>query len=249
MRRWHIPPDWSYLPTPGRQARQTLAGGTRIDRQTATANTEEKGSKHSERDKQPSYCQITKLAVYRTEPPACLGGAGSSPPFGCSSWSQPGDGVRCLSTTKVRLSSQPHAGNLCPPSNRTPSCTHSTCHATHQCHGCIVCRLPTTIPHSPPRYLAGKETGSAPHGSGRIGGLGLPGRASLAPGATCPRIQLPCLVTGSGRASPGLSLVTQNKQSLLTGREVRDAQRRRPLCLEGSSSCVARYPPKAGTRI
>ena len=39
---------------------------------------------------------------------------------------------------------------------------------------------------------------------------------------------------------------TQNKQSLLTGREVRDAQRRRPLCLKGSSSCVARYPPKAG---
>ena len=28
MRRWHIPPDWSDLPTPGRQARQTLAGGT-----------------------------------------------------------------------------------------------------------------------------------------------------------------------------------------------------------------------------
>ena len=63
-------------------------------------------------------------------------------PFVSSSWSQPGDGVRCLSTTKVRLSSQPHAGNLCPPSNRTPSCTHSTCHATHQCHGCIVCRYP-----------------------------------------------------------------------------------------------------------
>ena len=158
-------------------------------------------------------------------------------PFVSSSWSQPGNGVRCLSTTKVRLSSQPHAGNLCPPSNRTPSCTHSTCHATHQCHGCIVCRLPTTIPHSPPRYLAGKETGSAPHGSGRIGGLGLPGRALLAPGATCPKIQLPCLVTGSGRASPGLSLVTQNKQSLLTGREVRDAKRRRPLYLKGSSSC------------
>ena len=163
MRRWHIPPDWSYLPTPGRQARQTLAGGTRIDRQTATANTGEKGSKHSERDKQPSYCQITKLAVYRTEPPACLGGAGSSsPPFGCISWSQPGDGVRCLSTTKVRLSSEPHAENLCPPSNRTPSCAHTSCHGTHQCHPCIVCRLPTTIPHSPPRYLAGKETGSAP---------------------------------------------------------------------------------------
>ena len=31
----HIPPDWSDLPTPGRQARQTLAGGTRIDRQAA----------------------------------------------------------------------------------------------------------------------------------------------------------------------------------------------------------------------
>ena len=54
------------------------------------------------------------------------------------------------------------------------------------------------------------------------------------------------------RIGPGfprpLSRHTQNKQSLLTGREVRDAQRRRPLCLEGSSSCVARYPPKAGTR-
>ena len=53
------------------------------------------------------------------------------------------------------------------------------------------------------------------------------------------------------RIGPGfprpLSRHTQNKQSLLTGREVRDAQRRRPLCLEGSSSCVARYPPKAGT--
>ena len=56
-------------------SRQTLAGGTRIDRQTATANMEEKGSKHSERDKQPSYCQITKLAVYRTEPPTRFGGA------------------------------------------------------------------------------------------------------------------------------------------------------------------------------
>ena len=164
-----------------------------------------------------------------------------------SSWSQPGNRVRCLSTTKVRRSSQPHAGNLCPPSNRTPSCTHSTCHATHQCHGCIVCRLPTTIPHSPPRYLScGQGNGIRPQGSGRIGGLGLPGRAMLVPGATCPKIQLPCLVTGSGRASPA-SLVTQNKQSLLTGREVRDAKRRRPLYLKGSTSCVARYPPKAGT--
>ena len=31
VRRWHTPPDWSDLPTQGRQARQTLAGGTRID--------------------------------------------------------------------------------------------------------------------------------------------------------------------------------------------------------------------------
>ena len=54
-------------------------------------------------------------------------------------------------------------GNLCTPSNRTPSCTHSTCHATHQCHGCIVCRLPTTIPHSPPRYLScGQGNGIRP---------------------------------------------------------------------------------------
>ena len=70
-------------------------------------------------------------------------------------------------------------------------------------------------------------------------------RPSLArAGRHVSKIQLPCLVTGSSRASRPLSRHTQNKQSLLTGREVRDAQRRRPLCLEGSSSCVARYPPK-----
>ena len=71
-------------------------------------------------------------------------------------------------------------------------------------------------------------------------------RPSLArAGRHVSKIQLPCLVTGSGRASPGLSLVTQNKQSLLTGREVRDAKRRRPLYLKGSSSRVARYLAKA----
>ena len=166
-------------------------------------------------------------------------------PFVSSSWSQPGNRVRCLSTTKVRLSSQPHAGNLCPPSNRTPSCTHSTCHATHQCHGCIVCRLPTTIPHSPPRYLAGKETGSAPHGSGRIGGLGLPGRASLAPGATCPKIQLPCLVTGSGRASPGLSLVT-HKTNNPCGRKQRSL-RCHPASRRLDPASI--YHPASGTRL
>ena len=72
---WYTPPDWADLPTPGRQARQTLAGGTKVDRQTATANTGEKGSKHSEQDKQPNYCKLTKLAVYRTEPPTRFGGA------------------------------------------------------------------------------------------------------------------------------------------------------------------------------
>ena len=169
MRQWYTPPGWADLPAPGRQARQSLAGGTKIDRQTATtANTGEKGSKHSEQDKQPSYCQITKLAVYRTEPPASFGGAGSSPSVyadlaGRSSSATSDDCTpqRCDS----RLSSQAHAENLCPPSNRTPSCAHTSCHGTHQCHPCIVCRLPTTIPHSPPRYLAGKDTGSAPTGA------------------------------------------------------------------------------------
>ena len=185
MRRWHTPPDWSDLPTQGRQARQTLAGGTRIDRQTATANTEEKGSKHSERDKQPSYCQITKLAVYRTEPPASFGGAGSSPSVyadlaGRSSSATSDDCTpqRCDSHPKRT----PRISARLP--NRTPSCAHTACHGTHHCLACIVYRLPTTIPHSPPRYLAGKKTGSAPHGSGRIGGLGLPGRAVLAPGVS-----------------------------------------------------------------
>mgnify|MGYP006945519111 CR=1 FL=1 len=40
MRQWYTPPGWADLPAPGRQARQSLAGGTKIDRQTATtANT------------------------------------------------------------------------------------------------------------------------------------------------------------------------------------------------------------------
>ena len=57
--------------------------------------------------------------------------------------------------------------------------------------------------------------------------------------ATCPSNVLPYLVT---RIGPGLpaSLSSQPKQSLLTGREVRDTQRSRP-------ACVARYPPRAGT--
>ena len=169
-------------------------------------------------------------------------------PFVSSSWSQPGDGVRCLSTTKVRLSSQPHAGNLCPPSNLKPSCTHSSCHGTHHCHACIVCRLPTTIPHSPPRYLSCGQRKRDPPPRERTDRRTGTTRPSLArAGRHVSKIQLPCLVTGSSRASRPLSRHTQNKQSLLTGREVRDAQRRRPLCLEGSSSCVARYPPKAGT--
>jgi len=154
--------------------------------------------------------------------------------------------------------------DVCPPQrcdahpNRTPGICARLPIARHRAHTAPAMPLTSAMAASfvvypPPSHilrqdiLRARKRDPPPHGSGRIGGLGLPGRASLAPGATCPKIQLPCLVTGSGRASPGLSLVTQNKQSLLTGREVRDAQRRRPLCLEGSSSCVARYPPKAGT--
>ena len=45
-------------------------------------------------------------------------------------------------------------------------------------------------------------------------------------------------------APPGLSLVTQQTIPAYRTREVRDAKRRRPLYLKGSSTCVARYPPK-----
>ena len=69
--------------------------------------------------------------------------------------------------------------------------------------------------------VLGARLRPAPLGSGRIGGLGQAGRAPLVPVATCPKIQLPNLQGLGG--PPGLSLVTQNKQSLLTGREVRDA--------------------------
>ena len=167
MRRWHIPPDWSYLPTPGRQARQTLAGGTRIDRQTATANTGEKGSKHSERDKQPSSCQITKLAVYRTEPPACLGGAGSSPPE--------------LVAAAGRSSAT--ESDACPPRrcdshpNRTPRICARLPIARHRAHTQAAMALTSAthasfVVYPPPShilrqdiFLAGKETGSAPTGA------------------------------------------------------------------------------------
>ena len=133
--------------------------------------------------------------------------------------------------------------------------SHAIVHTQHlPCHSPVPWLHRLSFTHHHPTFSAKisflrARKRDPPHGSGRIGGLGLPGRASLAPGATCPKIQLPCLVTGSGRASPGLSLVTQNKQSLLTGREVRDAKRRRPIYLKGSSSCVARYPPKAGTGL
>ena len=70
--------------------------------------------------------------------------------------------------------------------------------------------------------VLGARLRPAPLWSGRIGGLGLADRAPLVPVATCPKIQLPNL-QGLGGPS-GRSLVTQNKQSLLTGREVRDAE-------------------------
>ena len=166
MRRWHIPPDWSDLPTPGRQARQTLAGGTRIDRQTATANTGEKGSKHSERDKQPSYCQITKLAVYRTEPPARFGGA------------------VCVGPSSAVAGRSPATeSDVCPPQrcdshpNRTPGICARLPIARHRAHTAPAMPLTSAMAASfvvypPPShilrqdiFLAGKETGSAPKGA------------------------------------------------------------------------------------
>ena len=94
-------------------------------------------------------------------------------------------------------------------------------------------------------FLAGKGNGIRPQGSGRIGGLGLPGRASLAPGATCPKIQLPCLVTGSGRASPGLSLVT-HKTNNPCGRKQRSL-RCHPASRRLDPASI--YHPASGTRL
>ena len=66
--------------------------------------------------------------------------------------------------------------------------------------------------------------------SDRRTGTSLPSSARVRQ-ATCPSNVLPYLVT---RIGPGLpaSLSSQPKQSLLTGREVRAAKRRRPLHLE-----------------
>ena len=70
--------------------------------------------------------------------------------------------------------------------------------------GCLGGKIATR----PTRARADRRTGTSRPSAARAG-------------SHVPKIQLPNLVT---RASP--SLVTQNKQSLLTGREVRDAKRR-----------------------
>ena len=162
-------------------------------------------------------------------------------PFVSSSWSQPGDGVRCLSTTKVRLSSQTHAGNLCPPSNRTPSCTHSTCHATHQCHGCIVCRLPTTIPHSPPRYLAGKHTGPAPMGADGSEDWDYPAEPCS---RRAPRVQNPLALFGN-RIGPGFPrpLSRHTKQTIPTYRTRGPRRAAAPTPLPGRKQLVCSSIP------
>ena len=78
----------------------------------------------------------------------------------------------------------------------------------------------------------GDVTRSLRERADRRTGTSLPSSARVRQ-ATCPSNVLPYLVT---RIGPGLpaSLSSQPKQSLLTGREVRDAQRRRPLCLKGT---------------
>ena len=77
----------------------------------------------------------------------------------------------------------------------------------------------------------GDGTRSLRERADRRTGTSLPSSARVRQ-ATCPSNVLPYLVT---RIGPGLpaSLSSQPKQSLLTGREVRAAKRRRPLHLEG----------------
>ena len=113
-----------------------------------------------------------------------------------------------------------HKGATLIPSARRESVpafqSHAIVHTQHlPCHSPVPWLHRLSFTHHHPTFSAkiscGQGNGIRPHGSGRIGGLGLPGRALLAPGATCPKIQLPCLVTGSGRASPGLSFLVTHK--------------------------------------
>ena len=102
--------------------------------------------------------------------------------------------------------------------------------------------LRARIRDPPPRERTDRRTGTSLPSSARVRQ------------ATCPSNVLPSLVT---RIGPGLpaSLSSQPKQSLLTGREVRAAKRRRPLHLEGGQhaphvggpiSSKSRYAPAAG---
>ena len=96
----------------------------------------------------------------------------------------------------------------------------------------------------------GDGTRSLRERADRRTGTSLPSSARVRQ-ATCPSNVLPYLVT---RIGPGLpaSLSSQPKQSLLSGREVRAAKRRRPLHLEGGQhaphvggpiSSKSRYAP------
>ena len=88
----------------------------------------------------------------------------------------------------------------------------------------------------------GDGTRSLRERADRRTGTSLPSSARVRQ-ATCPSNVLPYLVT---RIGPGLpaSLSSQPKQSLLTGREVRAAKRRRPLHLEGGQ-----HAPRVGGPI
>ena len=130
--------------------------------------------------------------------------------------------------------------------------SHAIVHTQHlPCHSPVPWLHRLSFTHHHPTFSAkiscGQGYGIRPHGSGRIGGLGLPGRALLAPGATCPKIQLPCLVTGSGRAFPA-SLSSHTKQTIPTYRTRGPRRAAAPTPLPERKQLVCRsIPSKSNT--
>ena len=127
----------------------------------------------------------------------------------------------------ARLRSPPHIPT---PANAIAARSHLLCSLCLLAMPFVVFPPPSHKLHlGSPR--GGDGTRSLRERADRRTGTSLPSSARVRQ-ATCPSNVLPYLVT---RIGPGLpaSLSSQPKQSLLTGREVRAAKRRRPLHLEG----------------
>ena len=124
--------------------------------------------------------------------------------------------------------------------------SHAIVHTQHlPCHSPVPWLHRLSFTHHHPTFSAkiscGQGNGIRPQGSGRIGGLGLPGRALLAPGATCPN---PVALFGN-RIGPGFPrpLSSHTKQTIPTYRTRGPRRAATPTPLPGRKQLVCSSIP------